>query len=153
MTLDTNQPTDQEVNSKWPYWMRVFAAEINSITATSGFVVTNLDIPLATTSLTVGVELSSAGHEIVICTGLGAAELATILGGTEGQIKTFIFQDANISILDGVKNSGKFYLDFLPALTADAFAIDDVLQIVNIGGDGAATYGYWKEINRIISIK
>ncbi len=153
MTLDSNQPTDQAFVSSLPAWIRESRAAINSVVAAGGFGVTNLSVAGGTISLSVGTDLQAVGSEVVIITGVGASTLATILGGTDGQIKTFVFQDNNITLTDGLKADGKFYLDWLPALTNDAFLIDDVLTLVNIGGDGAAVYGYWKEINRLISIK
>ncbi len=153
MTVNANVPTDQEVVSAWPAWVRESRAITNTIVATSGFAVNNLDVVGGTTSLSVGSDLSAAGHEIIICTGLGAATLATILGGNDGQLKTFVFQDANISILDGIKDSGKFYLNRLPVLGIDTFDQDDVLNLLNVGGDGSAVYGYWLELYRTISIK
>ena len=34
-----------------------------------------------------------------------------------------------------------------------SFLIDDILAVVNIDGDGAANYGYWKELFRTLSVK
>ena len=79
--------------------------------------------------------------------------LATILGGTEGQIKTFLFQNSTVDLLDGAKADGKFYLDHLPALTNFEPELNDTLSLVNVGGDGAAVYGYWHELYRTISVK
>ena len=153
MPLDSNQPTDQVPVSEWPTWVRASRAAINALTAGTGLAVNNLDVVLGDTSLSVGTDLAAVGHEIVFITGLGAAELATILNGTDGQIKTFVFQDGNLDFLDGVKNSGKFYLN-QPALTLFTAAQDDVLCLVNVGGDGgASTHGYWKELYRTISVK
>lgn len=153
MTLNVNKPTDQEFVSVLPAYIRENRATINAISVGSGFGITELDIAFGTTSLTIGVDLLNVGHEIVIVTGLGVATLATILGGTAGQIKTFIFQDANVDLIDGVKSDGKFYLNQLPALSNFEPQQDDVLTLVNVGGDGASAYGYWKELDRCISVK
>lgn len=153
MSLDSNKPTDQALVSELPSWIRKSRAAINTVISGAGFGVTSLDIVGGTTSLSVGTDLLAAGHEIVFVTGLGLATLATILGGTDGQIKTFIFQDNNIDLTDGVKDSGKFYLNQLPALSDFQPEQDDVLTLVNVGGDGAAAYGYWKELYRTISVK
>ena len=153
MTLNTSKPTDEELVSLLPYYIRENRVAINAISIGSGFGVTNLEIAFGVTSLTVGVDLLAVGHEIVIVTGSGVATLATIVGGTEGQIKTFIFKDSNIDLTDGVKSVGKFYLNQLPALGNFEPAEDDILTLVNVDGDGASVYGYWKELYRTISIK
>ena len=74
--------------------------------------------------------------------------LATMTGGTEGQIKVFIFQDANIDLTDGVKADGKFYLNHLPALSNYTPLQNGILVLANVGGDGATVHGYWKELFR-----
>ena len=153
MSLNVSKPTDQEFISTLPSFIRENRVAINAMSAGEGFGITELDIVFGTTSLTVGSDLLGVGHEVVIVTGTGVATLATILGGTKGQIKTFIFQDANINLTDGVKSDGKFYLNQLPALSDFEPEQDDVITLVNIGGDGASVYGYWKELSRNISIK
>lgn len=153
MSLDPNKPTDKIPVSELPSYIRENRAAINAVTTGAGFGVTNLNVATGATSLSIGTDLLAVGHEVVIVTGLGVAVLATILGGTEGQIKTFIFQDANVDLTDGVKSDGKFYLNQLPALSDFQPQQDDVITLVNIGGDGASVYGYWKELDRNISIK
>jgi len=153
MSLDPSKPSDSALVSELAAYIREDRVAINSVVSGAGFGVTNLDIAAGTTSLSVGTDLLAVGHEIVIVTGLGVAVLATILGGTDGQIKTFIFQDANIDLIDGAKSNGKFYLNQLPALSNFEPQQDDVLTLVNIGGDGASVYGYWKELYRNLSIK
>ncbi len=153
MPLDSNQPTDQVPVSDLPSYIREGRVAVNAVVGGTGLAVNNLDVALGDTSLSVGTDLAAVGHEIVFITGLGAAELATILNGTDGQIKTFVFLDGNLDFLDGVKNSGKFYLNQV-ALSLFHPAIDDVLCLVNVGGDaGASTHGYWKEFYRTISVK
>ena len=151
--MDSNQPTDQVPVSELPAYIREGRVAINSVVAGTGLAVNNLDVALADTSLSVGTDLAAVGHEIVFITGLGAATLATILNGTDGQVKTFIFLDGNLDFTDGTKDSGKFYLNQV-ALSDFHPAIDDVLCLVNVGGDaGASTHGYWKELYRTISVK
>lgn len=153
MSLDPNKPTDQVLVSELAAYIRESRAAINAVTSGAGFGTTNLDVAGGTTSLSVGTDLLAVGHEIVIITGLGLATLATILGGTDGQIKTFIFQDNNIDLTDGLKADGKFYLNQLPALSDFQPEQDDIIALVNVGGDGASAYGYWKELYRTISVK
>ena len=155
MTLNINEPTDQRMVSELPGYIRANRSAINSISVGSGGIESNeVEVAAAATSLTIGTELSDAGIESVILTGAGAAVLATILGGDEGQIKILVFQDANISLTDGTKDSGKFYLNHLPALSDFAGQQDDVLAIINVGGDGTAVnYGYWKELYRAVSVR
>jgi len=148
------KPTDQEIVSLLSSYIRANRVAINAIVGSDNFGVTELVVAAGATSLSIGTELSADGIEVAITSGLGLAILETILGGTEGQIKIFIFQDTNVDITDGNdKSVGKFYLNHLPAGSDFAPDIDDVLVVVNIGGDGAATYGYWKELYRTLSVK
>ena len=154
MTLDTNEPTDQRAVSELASYVRANRVAINAIVGSDNFGVVDLDVVAGATSLAIGTELSSDGIELVIISGTGLADIATITGGTEGQIKIFVFQDANIDIADGnAKAGGVFYLNHLPALSDFDAQQDDVLAVVNIGGDGASTHGYWKELFRSISVK
>jgi len=153
MTLDVSEPTDQTLLSEIAAFIRENRVAINAVSGSGNVGVTDLSVAGGTTSLTVGTDVGTYGFEIVKITGLAAITLATILGGTEGQVKVFVFQDNNIDITDGVKSDGKFYLDQLPALSDFEAAENDVLAVVNIGGDGASTHGYWKELWRLNAVK
>lgn len=153
MTLSTTQPTDQELNARWPYWIRLLAAEINALDeADDDFATTELSVSIGATSLVVGTNLLNRDFEIVLVSG-GAATIDRITYGTQGQIKVLVFQNDNIDITDGNKANGEIYLNQVPAGTDLEAATDDVLALLNIGGDGAGTHGYWKELWRSISVK
>jgi len=153
MSLDTNKPTDQVAVSELPAYIREDRVAINAVSGAGNVGVTDLTVAAGAVSLSVGTDLGTYGYETVIIDAAGVISLATILGGTEGQVKILIFQDNNISIVDGVASSGKFYLNQLPALSSFAAQAGDVLALVNVGGDGAAIYGYWKELYRTIAVK
>ena len=154
MSLDVTKPTDQVTVAELPTYIRENRAAINAIVGSDNFGVVDLEVTAGATSLAIGTELSSDGIELVIISGAGLADIATITGGTEGQIKIFVFQDANIDIADGnAKINGVFYLNHLPAGSDFDAQQDDVLAVVNIGGNGAAIYGYWKELFRFLSVK
>ncbi len=153
MTLNASEPSAVRLVSELPAYMRETRAAVNAVTTGTGFSTTTL-LLAGETSLTVGTELADVGHELVFITSTGASVLATILGGFDGQVKTFIFGDGNIDLTDGVASDGKFFLD-QAALTNFAAAQYDVLSIVNIGGDGDWTSenGYWKELYRAVSAR
>lgn len=154
MTLDATEPTDQREINELPYYIRLIAAAVNALeVGETEVVVTNLTVSTGDTALVVGTDLSSAKIEFVIITGLGVSVLEQITGGTEGQLKILIFQNGNLSLLDGLKESGKFYLNHLPALSNFAAQQDDVIALFNIDGDGSSNNGYWKELFRLISVK
>jgi len=154
MTLDTTKPNDQELVSDLPSFIREDRAAINAIVGSNSFGYTDLDIAVGTTTLVVGTDLGANGLEVIKVTGLGLADISAITGGSEGQIKVLIFQDTNINIVDGnARAGGVFYLNHLPVLSNFEPDQDDILAVVNIGGDGAATPGYWKELFRTISVK
>ena len=153
MTLSVTQPTDQELNACWPYWIRTLAAAINAIELDPASVTTNnLTIAAGDTALVIGVDLSTTRIEVIFISSVGEAEIEYLRAGIDGQIKVFIAQDDEVSFLDGVKSNGHIYLS-QPALTALNMEQDDVLALVNIGGDGDAVYGYWKELWRDLSVK
>ena len=153
MTLNVNEPTDQRMVSELPTFIREDRAAINAVSGAGNVGVTDLTVLVGTTILSVGVELGTYGFETVKVTGVGVSTLLTILGGTEGQVKVLVFQGTNVRITDGAKAGGAFYLNQLPALSNFNPQQDDVLALVNIGGDGASVYGYWKELYRALSIK
>ena len=154
MTLDATKPTDQALVSELPGYIRTLAAAINALSISGTVGASSVEVSAGATSLTIGTELSDASIEVVVLSGAGPATLSTITDGTQGQIKIFIFQDANVKFEDGnAKNSGKFYLNQLPISGDFEPAQDDVLVIVNIAGDGGSTYGYWKELYRTLSVK
>ena len=153
MTLNVNEPTDQRMVQELPSYIREGRVAVNAVSGSGNVGFTTLEVALGATSLSVGSEIGSYGLEFINCTGAGAAALATILGGSAGMVKVFIFGDALVGLVDGPKLTGQFYLDQLPALSTYTFDIDDVLAMINIGGDGAAVYGYWKELYRTISIR
>jgi len=154
MALDTSRPRDQDPVGDLPSYIRENRVAIAALVAGTGIAQTNLSIAAATVSLTVGTDISADGFESVVVTGLGVATIATITGGLDGQVKIFIFQDSNISFLDGdARVNGVFYLNQLPAGINFAGTPDDVLALRNIGGDGAGVEGYWKELYRTISNK
>ena len=148
-----NKPTDQELVAELPSYIREDRVAINAVSGAGNVGTTDLTVAAGTTSLVVGTDLGVYGLEIVKITGGAAVTLLTITGGTEGQAKIFIFQDALITLTDGAKADGKFYLNQLPALSNFSPQQDDVLVLANIGGDGASVHGYWKELYRTISVK
>lgn len=154
MTLDATLPTDQMLVAEIPPYIRANRAAINAFAAGGAQIVTtNLTIVGGTTALVVGTDLTSIAIEIVLLTASGASTINQIRGGTEGEIKIFIFQNNNTTLTDGVKSIGSLYLNQLPVLTNFNTQIDDVLALVNINGDGASEYGYWKELWRQVSVK
>ena len=156
MSLNTNQPSDQENVSRLPWWIRQSRSYINSLEdsiPTGSFIdVTELDIDAAETNLAVGEELGSSLFEVIFVSG-GPATLTNIYSGTQGQVKIFIFLNDAISFTDGNQNSDEIWLNQLPVGTNFNPEIGDVLVLLNVGGDGTAGSGYWKEIYRSEVVK
>jgi len=154
MALDATKPTDVEVVSAHAAYIRESRAAVNALSGGEGVGVTELTIAAGAVALTVGTDVGLFGYETVIVSAAAAVNIAKILGGTQGQVKQFIFQDNNISIVDGVASAGNIYLNQLPALSSFVALSNDVLELVNIGGDGGVSdHGYWKETNRQIALK
>lgn len=155
MSLDPNKPTDQELVSMWPWWVRKLAISINAVEVEGhvDIVFTELTVSAGAIALVVGTDLNVATKEYIKIDALGAATIGQIRGGTKGQTKTFIFQDNSLSFLDGPKLAGQLYLNQLPVLSTFSAQQDDVITLINIGGDGASEHGYWKELSRQLSVK
>ena len=152
--MDATKPTDQELISAIPAYIRETRAAVNAVIAEeSDVAITTLTISAGTTALVIGTTLLAVAIEVVKLNSLGAADIAQIRGGTEGQIKIFIFQGNNMTFADGAKALGALYLNQLPVGSLLAAQQDDVLALVNIGGNGSTEYGYWKELWRQISVK
>lgn len=154
MSLDATKPEDSAPVRDLPTYIRENRSTINAFDIGEGFAVTEIEVGVGETSLSIGVDLQDAGFESVVMSGAGAAALETFVGGTQGQVKVIAFQDGNIDLVDGTKDSGKFYLDHLPALSNFAAAQDDVIALMNIGGDPSlGNNGYWVELWRKVSVK
>ncbi len=144
--LTESEPSNQRLVSELASYIREDRVAINSMR------ISTVEVATSAVKLTIGTELNNEWLEVVILSGEGAATLATIEDGTEGQIKVLIFQDGNLDLTDGVKDSGKLFLNQAALSTLNA-AQDDVLALVNVGGDGGVTQGYWKELFRSIDVK
>ncbi len=124
------------------------------LTILARYVYNEVVVPPTATSLTIGTELSSLMIETVRISAAGAEILTNFLNGTEGQIKILIFNGSNVSLTDGTRDSGKFYLNQLPALTNFNGSTGDILTLINISGDGGTTtHGWWEELFRVNKVK
>lgn len=154
MTLDATKPLDSDLGSLLAGYIRENRTAINALTAgTTEIVATTLSLSSGSTTFAVGTDVSDVMLEIILLSALGASSLSTLTGGVNGQVKIFIAQDNDVSFVDGTKSSGQFYLNQLPAAASFDMSTDDVLILVNVGGDGSSEDGYWKEIYRSISVK
>lgn len=154
MSIDATKPTDQELVSMLPYWIRRNATAINSIVAgLEEFTLTRLSLTAGTTALVIGVDLTAIALEVILLDSPGLCHLEQIRGGTEGQVKLIIFQGNSVDLIDGPKETGKFYLNQLPVGSTFSAQRDDVIALVNVEGDGGSIYGYWKEVWRQVSVK
>jgi len=152
--MDATKPIDQEMTSALPAYIREVRAAINVIVAEeSDITMTSLLVSAGDNALVIGTDLTAIGIEIVLLSGLGASVIEQIRGGTQGQVKIFIFQGNNVGFKDGLKSDGQLYLNQLPVATILSAQQDDVVVLVNIGGNGTSIYGYWKEIWRQVSVK
>jgi hypothetical protein len=156
MSLDPSKPTDQELVSTWPSWIRALHAYINVLEGNlsgSIFVVTELSITAGDTTLVVGTDLSRAMFEVVFVSGVGPSTLKHIYGGTQGQFKVFIFMNNLVSVEDGDKDDGEFYLNQLPVGSVFGAQENDVLMLANVDGNGSDEFGWWKEVYRQVAVK
>ena len=151
--MDATKPTDVELVSALAAYIREARAAINALSSGSGVGVTELTIAAGAVALSVGTDLGIFGFEIVIVDAAAGVNIANIVGGTQGQTKVFIFQDNNISIVDGAQANGAIYLNQLPALSSFVAQTNDILALTNVGGDGSTVQGYWKEVFRLIALK
>lgn len=150
--MDASKPTDVELVSALPAYIREIKSFLTAL-VTGGAGVTSITSPAGTTSLSVGTELGMNGYEVILMKANVPINLISIIGGTQGQVKVFIFLDNNVSVVDGQALNGNFYLNQLPLYTSFNTQAGDVLTVVNIGGDGSGIQGYWREISRQVSLK
>ena len=157
MPLDPTKPTDQELNSTWPWWIRAVHAYINALESSipSGAIinVNSLIVAAGDNSLTVGIDVSDLLFEVIFINGVGVSTIQTIYGGSNGQVKIFIHQSALVSWCDGLQSGGQIYLNQLPVASIFAAQLGDVLVLVNVGGNGSTEHGYWKELYRQMAVK
>lgn len=151
--MDATKPTDVELVNALAAYIRETRSAVNALSSGEGVGVTDLTIAAGAVSLTIGTDLGLFGFEIVIVDAAAGVNISSIVGGTQGQTKVFIFQDNNISIVDGLAAGGAIYLNQLPALSSFAAQANDILALTNIGGDGSTVQGYWKEVFRQIALK
>jgi hypothetical protein len=151
MALDAGEPRNRQVTELEGY-MRETRAAVNAISGSGNVGVTELEIALAATTLSVGTELDDFSIEVIILTAAAAVVITNIYLGVEGMIKIFVCQDANVSFTDGPKLTGQLYLDQGPLSDFD-MGLNDILAIVNVGGDGAAEHGWWQELFRKESVR
>lgn len=152
--MDASKPTDVELVSALPAYIREIKSFLTAlVTGGGGGGVTSITSPAGTTSLSVGTELGMNGYEVILMKANVPINLISIIGGTQGQVKVFIFLDNNVSVVDGQALNGNFYLNQLPLYTSFNTQAGDVLTVVNIGGNGSGIQGYWREISRQVSLK
>jgi len=152
MSLDATVPSDAGFVSDLAGYSRETRAALNVIetaVASLGAVasVTELALAAGATSIAVGSGgLSSLRWEIVLLTAAGAANIAQITGGTQGQLKIFILLDADVQF---VRNPTYIALNQPAAIANYGGYAGDVIAFVNINGNpSTGVDGYWKEIWR-----
>ena len=151
--MDATKPTDVELVSALAAYIREVRAGVNALSGGDGVGVTDLTITAGAVALTVGTDLGLFGFEIVIVDAAAAVNIAKIINGVQGQVKVFVFQDSDITFVDGLAVDGKLYLNQLPALSSYVGHIGDVIALVNVGGNGSTVQGYWKELFRTEAVK
>jgi len=154
MSLDATKPADTALVSELGEIGRETRAAVNaletSIAALAGVALaTEQNLVGGTTNLVIGTDVSNVAFEVVIVSGAGACVLATMTGGTAGQLKIFVCADANITFTKGLAAAGAFVLN-QPDHAADyAGYAGDIIALVNVDGDPAtANNGYWQEVWR-----
>ena len=158
MTLDVSRPSDtlDVVGSLASYERetRVAVNALETAIATLGAISTQTTLSLSagTTTIDVTDDLSAVPIEVVNISGDGASTLASLTGGTAGQIKVFIFDDTDIAFTNSAtKANGTFYLNQPIAITTFGNGEGDILAMVNVDGDGDTDNGYWAELYRNVS--
>ncbi len=148
MTLDVTKPDSTTFLSEFSAYARETRIAVNALEPESGTATTVLDSDAST--LAVGTELSESLVETITFT--GASALTTITGGTEGMVKVFNCQENTLSFVldDTGTTGGVLRLNAFEDLEAN---VGDVIAFINVGGDGAAQYGYWLELYRTLKVE
>ena len=151
MPLDAGEPKDTDLVSELALRERETRAYINSLETLlallSGVSVsTEYNCGAGQSDLPVGNPgLGDIPIEMVFITGTGAAQVDTISGAREGQIKIFRLGDANVTFALG----GNLVLNQPGAAPPYGGTIGDIIALVNKDGDPATvTDGSWYELWR-----
>jgi len=151
--MDVTKPTDSEIVSALPSYIRETRAFAQALSLSGLIVNTSITVLGGSNSLDIPTQLSLAGYETVFLDASGPVNLEYIYGGIEGQVKILIFKDNDFVLVDGIQSGGRLYLNQLPALSALPASMGDVLALVNVGGNGTSIDGYWKELYRQQSVR
>lgn len=157
-TVDETKPLATDLVSAIDDYMRESREAINYLCSMigSGIVVPDynaVNMAAGETTLAIDTDLADGGYEVVGLTADAAVNLTTITGGTAGQIKMIIALDDDITLVQGATatTGGVLYLNS-PVGVDLAMSTRDVVILVNIGGDGAASDGYWLEVDRKLQV-
>jgi len=160
MTLDVSKPSDTgNLVSELAGYQRETRTAVNSLEAaiaTLGAisVQTTLNLSAGTTSIDIPTHLSAVPIEVINITGDGASDLASLTGGSKGQIKIFVLGDTDIAFDNSAtKANGTFFLNQPAVATSFGNAENDIIAMVNVDGDGATNNGYWQELYRNTSAR
>ena len=159
MTIDETKPLGTDLVSTLDDYMREGRVQINLLWEAVGSggisypVYTAVNMAVGDTSLVAGTDISASGLEIIALSADVAVNLTTMKLCEAGVIKHIIAVDDDITIINNTASTtgGTFYLNS-PTGVNLAMATKDVLTVVNIGGDGSVSHGYWVELNRKLQV-
>lgn len=152
MTIDATVPTaGTGTVDQLDGYIRENRVQINSLLATvdaQSWVLTSVVSTYAMTAgqndLVVGTHVGNVVLELVNLTAGAAEDLQNITGARAGNVKIIRFGDNNITVKH---NDSKIKL---PGSTDYSPNANDVLVLVNVGGDGAGVDGIWAQVTRQI---
>ena len=160
MSLDASKPSDTgNVVADLAGHQRETRTAVNALESSIaglGAVSTHTDLVLSTgtTEINIPDNLSAIPSETINISGDGASSVASMTGGSAGQVKIFIFDDTDVDFDNSAtKANGTFFLNQPIVSASFGPAQYDILALVNIGGDGVSDNGYWQELYRSVSAR
>jgi len=158
MTVDATKPTETEFVDTHAGYIRTLAAAMNALELNiQGVVATEFDLTTGDTTMDIDADISDALIEVLrldMDAGGGTADIATITGGTQGQIKIIIIEDTGITFSRSASQAdGTIWLNQTAGASDYGGTVGDILCLVNIDGNPATpTEGYWKELFRTAQV-
>lgn len=154
MTLDATLPSSSESTvSDLGAIGRETRTQVNANLAAIGGLgaittVTAVPLEAAQATLITGTDVTAVPSEVLLISSDTVETLTDITLGTEGEIKILHFADSNVTL---EKADAKFKLNSMGAYADFDADADDIIALLNIGGDGAGA-GYWLELYRNVRV-
>jgi len=114
---------------------------------------TAVNMTAGQTSLVTGTSINNVTNETLGMTADAAVNLTTMTLGASGNVKIIIALDDDITLIQDASSTTGGTLNLnSPAGVDLEMQTGDIVGLVNIGGDGVISHGYWREMYRTLKV-